>query len=141
VGGGPEESRLRARAAELPQVTFLGPVSRDRALAAIASAAFVVVPSLAPEVFGMSTLEALASARPAVVPRGSAMAELVDPGRTGLHFEAGDAASLAAACRGLAGDPQAVAMLGEEARRDYEDHFAPEVVLAALERLYRSLGS
>jgi glycosyltransferase involved in cell wall biosynthesis len=74
-----------------------------------------------------------------VVPRGSAMAELVDPGRTGLHFESGDAASLARACRTLADDAEAVAMLGEEGRRDYEDFFAPEVVLAALEDLYASI--
>jgi glycosyltransferase involved in cell wall biosynthesis len=87
----------------------------------------------------MSTLEALASARPAVVPRGSAMAELVDAGRTGLHFESGDRTSLARACRSLADDPATGALMGEEGRRDYEDHYAPDVVLAALERLYRSL--
>jgi hypothetical protein len=29
--------------------------------------------------------------------------------------------------------------LGEEARRDYEDLFAPDVVLAALEGLYGSI--
>jgi glycosyltransferase involved in cell wall biosynthesis len=139
VGGGPEEARLRARAAALPNVRFLGEVSRDRALAAFAGAAFAVVPSLALEVFGMTTLEAMASGRPAVVPRGSAMAELVDPGRTGLAFESGDVASLADACRALAQDPAAAAALGEEARRDYEDLFAPDVVLAALEGLYGSI--
>lgn len=140
VGGGPEEARLRARAASLPNVRFLGEVSRDRALAAMAAASFVVVPSLAPEVFGMTTLEALASARPVVVPRGSAMAELVDAGRTGLHFESGDATSLAEACRALAADSETAASLGEEGRRDYEDYFAPDVVLAALEGLYASLA-
>jgi len=139
VGAGPEEARLRERARRLPNVRFLGGVSRDRALDAVAAASFAIVPSRAVEVFGMTTLEAMACGRPVVVPRGSAMAEPVESGRTGLVFEPGDVTSLAEASRALVEDPELAALMGEEARRVYEDHYAADAVCAALETLYASL--
>jgi len=139
VGTGPEESRLRAQAASLPNVRFLGDVSHDRALDAMAAASFAIVPSRAIEVFGMTTVEAMACGRPIVVPRGSAMAEPVESGRTGMVFESGDATSLADASRALAEDPELATLMGEEARRVYEDHYASDAVCEALESLYESI--
>ena len=140
VGAGPEEASLRRRAEGLPNVHFAGSLSHPRALEAVATAAFAVVPSRAREVFGLTTLEAMARARPVIVPAGSAMAELVEPGSTGLHFSAGDAKSLAAACRRLACDPDRTQELGLLAREAYEARFAPDHVVAGLEAVYASVA-
>ncbi len=106
----------------------------------MARAAFVVVPSLWYETFGMVVLEAMACGRAVVVPQDSALAELVDAGRTGLHYESGDVEGLADACATLASDRELVRAQGEEARSVYEDDFAPERVVGQLEALYASLA-
>ncbi|MGH0032598.1 MAG: glycosyltransferase family 4 protein [Myxococcota bacterium] len=138
VGGGPDEAALRARAAGVPGVRFLGAVPRDRALAAIREAAFVVVPSRAYEVFPMVALEAFASGRAVVAPSPGALAEVVEPGATGLHFASGDAAGLADACRTLLADPGRVREMGDEARAVYEEQYAPDRTLLRVEKVYRT---
>jgi glycosyltransferase involved in cell wall biosynthesis len=80
--------------------------------------------------------EAFAAGRPVVGARETALAELVEPERTGLLFDRGDATSLAQACRRLAGDTALCARLGHEARRHYEDHLTPDRTLAQLEQIY-----
>jgi glycosyltransferase involved in cell wall biosynthesis len=136
VGSGPEEERLRAQAAGIPGVRFLGAAPHDRALAAIAAAAFVVVPSRWVEVFPMAALEAFACGRAVVVPRDTALAEIVEHDRTGLHFAFGDSADLARCCRTLIDAPQRARALGEEARATFEDLYADAPALARLERVY-----
>ena len=139
VGGGPEEARLRAQGERIPGVRFLGAQDHGRALAAIAAAAFVVVPSRWYEVFPMAALEALACGRALVVPRDTALAEIVEPGRTGLHFAFGDAADLSRACRELLHAAPFTRALGEEARTCYEDLYAEGPALARLEAVYASV--
>jgi len=136
VGAGPEEARLRAQASEIPGVRLLGLQDHARALAAIAGAAFAVVPSRWYEIFPMAALEALACGRALVVPTGTALAEIVEPGRTGLHFAFGDAADLARACAELLRAPAFTRELGAQARTTYEDLYAPEPALARLEAVY-----
>jgi glycosyltransferase involved in cell wall biosynthesis len=56
----------------------------------------LVLPSLWYETYGMSVMEAASEGVPAIVPDTSASRELVVNGETGLWFEGGNAASLAA---------------------------------------------
>jgi glycosyltransferase involved in cell wall biosynthesis len=136
VGGGPEEARLRALAEGIPGVRFLGPQDHGRALAAVAAAAFAVVPSRCYEVFPSAAVEAQACARALIVPRGTALTDFVEPGRTGLHFDFGDAADLARACRELLQAAAFTRALGEEARVNYEERYAEGPALARLEAVY-----
>jgi len=62
-----------------------------------------VLPSRCYEVFPVAAVEAQACGRALVVPRGTALTDIVEAGRTGLHFEFGNAADLARACRELLG--------------------------------------
>lgn len=137
VGAGPEEARLRRLGENIPGVRFLGAVAPDRALAAIAASAYVVVPSRAYEVFPMVVLEAFAAGRPVVAPAPGAMAEVIEVGRTGFLFDSGGAAQLAHACRRLSLHPERTAAMGEEARAEYEACYAPERTLARMLELYR----
>jgi glycosyltransferase involved in cell wall biosynthesis len=139
VGSGPEQGRLRAQGASLRGVRFLGHVSRDRALRAMAAAAFVVAPSRLYEVFPMTVLEALSVGRAVVAPRHGAFSEAVEPGRTGLLYDPGDAASLAECCRALAADADRTRAMGREARSVFEESFSPQRCLERHEALFREV--
>ncbi|MDH3520351.1 MAG: glycosyltransferase family 4 protein [Myxococcales bacterium] len=139
VGAGPEEERLRARAADVPGVCWVGGVPHDRVLAAMRAAAFVVVPSRWYENFPLSLIEAKACARAAVVAHPTALSDLVAADDTGLRFEMGDVQSLAEACRALAFDPERTRRLGERARAQYEACYAPERCVELLEEALRSV--
>jgi glycosyltransferase involved in cell wall biosynthesis len=67
--------------------------------------------SIHPEPFGRVLLEAMALSKPLVASNGGGVPEIVMHERTGLLFEPGDAAALAAALRTLLADrPRAAAM-------------------------------
>ncbi|MDQ3982934.1 MAG: glycosyltransferase, partial [Actinomycetota bacterium] len=142
AGGGPEEHRLRAevRQSEIEdRVTFLGHTSHADALAAIERARFVVVPSLSYETFGRTAVEAYASGAPVLASRIGALAETVVEGETGLLFEPGDPAGLAAGARLLWARTEGTSEMAAHARARYESVYAPEIVHEQLVRLYAEL--
>ncbi|MGQ0553749.1 MAG: glycosyltransferase family 4 protein [Planctomycetota bacterium] len=77
----------------------------------------LVVPSIWYEAFGLTVREAFLAGVPVVTADHGALAEAVQDGRTGLLFRAGDAASLAAALRRLADDPELRARLAAAPKR------------------------
>jgi glycosyltransferase involved in cell wall biosynthesis len=93
-GRGDDEAVLKARAtAARLNVTFCGfsdEVDRELALSD------VLIHLCSEEPFGLAVLEAMAARVPVVVPDRGGAGSLVIPGQTGLHFRAGDPASLAA---------------------------------------------
>ncbi len=64
------------------------------------------------------------------------MIELIDDGVTGLHFEPGDPADLAAKVRWAVDNPSDMRRMGENARRVYEDRYTPEVNYRQLMAIY-----
>ena len=70
AGTGPEESRLRALAADVPNVHFEGLLGGPDLSRLFHGARAVVVPSLFPETFGYVVLEAFAVRTPVIVHRG-----------------------------------------------------------------------
>ncbi len=70
AGTGPYESKLRALAADLPNVHFEGILGRSALARLFHAARAVVVPSLFPETFGYVVLEAFAVRTPVVVHEG-----------------------------------------------------------------------
>lgn len=117
VGDGRDAARCRALAEELrlgERVRFLG-LRRD-VEAVLAACDLVVVPSLAPEAFGLSVVEAMAAGRPVVVSDAGAMPELVDHGRCGTVVPPGDATALRDAIARLLDGPVFAAELGRAGR-------------------------
>jgi glycosyltransferase involved in cell wall biosynthesis len=96
VGGGPDESRLRALAKGLP-VHFLGARS-DVELRWLLQHCGVVA-SMAFEDFGMVPVEAASFGRPVVALRWGGFLETVVEGETGLFVDAPDAAQVAVGLR------------------------------------------
>jgi glycosyltransferase involved in cell wall biosynthesis len=87
------------------QVADLGPYPPERAGEVMAAVDWVVVPSTWWENSPLVIQEAFAARRPVICSGVGGMAEKVIDGVDGLHFEVGDAASLAETIRRAAGTP------------------------------------
>jgi glycosyltransferase involved in cell wall biosynthesis len=134
MGGGELSAALRAAAS--PAVHIRGFVSDPELASAMRRAQFLVLPSLVYEGFPMVIAEAFAAGLPIVASRLGAMAELVQEGVTGLHFNPGDAADLAAKVRWAVANPATMRTMSANARATYERHYTPQVNYARLMDIY-----
>jgi len=118
LGGGAmlEEYRRQARELGLEQVVFRGFLSGAELSAALAGAAYAVVPSEWWETFSYAAQEPLARGLPVIAANLGALPELVVDGQTGLLFPAGNAAALAEQIDRLWGDAGLRRRLGAQAR-------------------------
>jgi len=138
VGDGPLRADLEAEAAirNLRHVTFRGRLTTGETRAAMKQAAFLIVPSLWYEAFSLNIAEAFACGVPVVCSRLGAMQENVSDGRTGLHFNAGDAEDLAAKVDWARTHSLELAAMGRKARREYERRFSAEVNYSQMMEIY-----
>jgi glycosyltransferase involved in cell wall biosynthesis len=89
---------------------------RDDLAAFYRGARLLVVPSIWYETFGIVGAEAMGHGIPVLVPRGGALAELVEDGVHGLHFTPADAGDLADKVSQLWADPERCRRMGQAAR-------------------------
>lgn len=85
--------------------------------AILADADVLVLPSVRPEPFGLTVIEAMASARPVVATAAGGPLDTVVEGETGRLVKPGDPDALAAAVLSVLRDPAGAADLGEAGRR------------------------
>jgi len=119
-----------------PGIRALGHQPRDKVLAMMHGAAMLIFPSVWYECNPMTILEAFAHGLPVVASDLGAMRELVDHGRTGLLFRAGDAQDLARTVRWAVEHPSELAVMRMEARREYEAKYTPERNYSMLMDIY-----
>ncbi|MEW5786235.1 MAG: glycosyltransferase [Pseudomonadota bacterium] len=146
LGDGPLRQACRDRARGLESVRFEGPVPYDRLgerihRAHILLGVFGTTPK-AGRVIPNKVFQALACGRGVITRQAEAYPpELQDSTGSGLSFVApGDAGALARAVARLAGDPEALARQGREARQTYEERFGPQVLSAQLAAALAGLG-
>lgn len=104
----------------------------------LAAADLVVVPSLY-EPFGMVALEAQLAGAPVAVSDTGGLAELVEPGRTGLRFTPQDPAAIAAAVRDVVADPAAARRRAAAARRRAREEFDWAAVASRTAEVYAAV--
>ncbi|HBH96166.1 MAG TPA: lipopolysaccharide heptosyltransferase II [Candidatus Omnitrophica bacterium] len=97
----------------------------------------VLVPSVYPESFGRTVIEAQAAGVPVIASRLGALAEIVEDGTTGLLVPPGDAGALAAAIARLIGDEPLRRRLVQAARERVEGRFRLEGMVDGYEAVYR----
>ena len=138
VGDGPLRAKLEgyARQHDLSHVFFHGRLNQERTLAAIKRSRFLVFPSEWYETFGRVAVEAFACGVPVIASRLGAMAEIVEDGRTGLHFTPGDPEDLAAKVEWAWTHPDATEEMGRAARREYEAKYTAERNYQILIQIY-----
>ncbi|MDQ0838833.1 glycosyltransferase family 4 protein [Sphingomonas faeni] len=115
IGDGPDLDWLKA---SLPNADFRGWQAKNQVQEAMREARALVFPSLWYEGMPMVVLEALACGAPVISSSCSSAAEVVSHGKTGLVFDAREAASLSEATRVLDDDATAEAM-SDSAYQDY----------------------
>ena len=128
IGDGPMfEETLERAARMLPgQVRVNGRVPNAEVMQLIASARFLVFPTLVYEGFGRVIVEAYAGGVPVIASRIGSPAELVEDGVTGLLFTPGDPKDLAAKIQWMIDHPERVSEMGRNARAVYESRVQSE---------------
>jgi len=141
IGGGPQLAELEKEARDrgLNNITFRGQLSREQTLDAMRHARFLVFSSEWYETFGMTMVESFACGVPVVCSRLGAMQELVEDGRTGLHFTPGDADDLAEKVEWAWNHPEVIRGLGKAARQEYEEKYTAEKNYPMLMNIYQSV--
>ncbi len=137
AGTGPFEHTLRAMAADLPNVRFLGLLPGRRLAQRFQGARAVVVPSLFPETFGYVVLEAFAVGTPVIVHKGGgALHETGVESGGGLGYRTD--VELVTAMRRLVHDPTLRAELAENGLAARRGPWSEQAHLDAYFRLIAS---
>jgi glycosyltransferase involved in cell wall biosynthesis len=128
AGEGPQYAELRERAAE-GDVRFVGRVGDEELERLRAGAAIALIPSRAPETFGLAAAEAMAAGLPVAASEVGAFPELLGPEAL---VAPGDPRALAEAIGRLAGDREA----GERGRARVGELCSPDAVAGGLRAIY-----
>jgi glycosyltransferase involved in cell wall biosynthesis len=137
-GEGPMKDEVLSFAEANPSVRLSRRLSRTECSEAIKGARFVVWPSEGyNETFGLVAIEAFACGVPVIASRIGAMMEIVEDGRTGLHFIPGDAQDLAAKVEWAWTHPREMEAMGNFARAEYQAKYTAEQNYPLLLQIYK----
>ncbi len=130
LGDGPQGPIFQEQASQLgldSRIRFFGKVNQERVFDQLQEAALLVVPSIAPETFGLIGAEALAAEVPVVGTRAGGITDWLVDGTTGSAVQPGDVEALAEAIssslksplrskrRALRGRQRVLELINEEA--------------------------
>lgn len=129
VGDGSRREHLARAAHErrLANVEFRGMLHGAALHAAIGAAQCVIVPSLWPEAFGLTCVEALAHATPVVASAIGGMLDTVRDGVDGFLVPPGDVAAMVDRVRRLTTDPALARRMGEAGRQRMASAFSADI--------------
>lgn len=138
VGEGPLNDLVAATVRRIPQIEWLGYKPLTEVFEIVGQAQFFIYPSKWNETFSRVAVEAFAKGTPVIAAAGvTAMKDLVDPGRTGLHFKLGDAEDLVIKVKWLLERPQLLAQMRLNARAEFETRYAPNTNYQQLIAIYQ----
>ncbi|WP_448600094.1 glycosyltransferase family 4 protein [Thermoleptolyngbya sp.] len=140
IGDGPLAPQVQAAADRLAQVEWLGRKPVHEVYDLIGEATCLIFPSQWYETFGRVAVEAFAKGTPVVASNIGAIAELVDAGRTGLHFQPGNIDDLVNTVLKLVQHPEQAAQMRLEARKEFEDKYSVEHHYQQIMTLYAQLS-
>jgi glycosyltransferase involved in cell wall biosynthesis len=89
------------------------------------------------ETFGLVAIEGFAFGVPVIASRTGAMVEIVEDGRTGLHFTAGDADDLVAKVKWAWAHPEEMETMGRAGRGEYESKYTADRNYGMLVDIYQ----
>lgn len=143
VGAGEQRPRLERRVREAGwsnDVRFWGKVANSEMDAIYGETDVLLLPSITPENQPVCITEAMAAGIPVIASRLGGIPELVEDGKTGFLFRAGDATDLATKMTAFLTDPALLGELGEKAQEKIRDNTTPSQV-AKIVDLYREDNS
>jgi glycosyltransferase involved in cell wall biosynthesis len=138
VGDGPIKPAVREAAAHSTTIQWLRSVPLETVYELVGKAACLVLPSRCYENFPRVVIEAFAKGTPVIVSKLGAMAEIVEDGRSGLHFKPGDPVDLAEKVQWILADPLKLQRMRQAARETFDQHFTADanhkILMAIYER-------
>ncbi|NBX73174.1 MAG: glycosyltransferase [Alphaproteobacteria bacterium] len=140
AGTGPEEKKLKARAAQLglKNIVWAGKITDDDKWALLRLCHAFVFPShLRSEAFGISLLEAAMAGKPMISAElGTGTSYINAHNETGLVVPAGDAGGLAQAMQKVFDDDIFAHDCGTKARARYKNLFTADAMVKSFEKIY-----
>jgi len=143
AGDGPYRPEMEKLISDfkLANVDYRGRLSRKETLATMKGARFLMFPSEWYEGFPVTIAESFACGVPVLCSRLGGMQEIVDDGRTGLHFTSGDAADMAEKVQWAWSNPEETSNMGLEARAEFEAKYSAERNFGMLTEIYERVIS
>lgn len=139
VGEGDLRKDLEASAPK--HVRFVGVQPRERVKQFYSNCAFIVMPSLCYEGFGLVSIEAMAMGRAVAVSGHGAVGSVVEDGVNGLHFIPGNVGDMRMKMQRLIDDHELTRKLGQCGRRTYLAKYTPEKHYENLMKTYEKISS
>lgn len=136
VGVGPLEGEVRAAAATSDNIEWLGLLKTDEAMEIMGKAKAVICPSGWYEGMPRVAVEAMSVGTPLIASRRGTYMEMIQDGRSGLLFEAGDPIALLECVRQALREGVLVAMR-KAARMQFEAKYSPEASFRHLQEIYQ----
>ena len=138
AGLGPLEPQLRSflRENRLEHIELLGFKSGAEKWDLLRNSACVVLPSESYETFGLSALEAYAAGKPVIASRLGALPFVVEDGKGGLLFEAGNRSELREKVRTLLTRPSEMERMGRYGRALVDTKYRPGESYNQLQRIF-----
>jgi glycosyltransferase involved in cell wall biosynthesis len=121
-----------------PHVLSLGIWPHDLVMEAWRRGSIALVPSVWPEPFGITAIEAMAAGCPTIAARSGGLTDIVLDGETGLLVPPGDAEALGKAMQRLIDEPALRARLGQVGQRRSAE-FRASVIVPRIEQVYQSV--
>jgi glycosyltransferase involved in cell wall biosynthesis len=138
IGDGELRHLLQTQYAGYLHIRFLGSVPQHQLVGAYQSATALILPSLAPEVFPLTVLEALACGTPAVVHDAGGNREAIEKTGGGFVYRSGE--ELRYILSTLAQDTTLRETLAQRARIGYEQFYSREHYMVRYLGLIDALG-
>lgn len=136
VGNGPLTKEVVEATKRFPNVKWLGRMPMTEVYELMGGAKVLIIPSKWYETFGRVAVEAFAKGTPVIASKIGAIAELVDHGRTGLHFNPGDPIDLAAKVKSILQQPEQLAQMRQAARAEFEAKYTATKNYEQLMKIY-----
>lgn len=136
VGDGPLANQVAGTMSRLPHVEWLGAKTLTEVYELMGQAKMLIVPSKWYETFGRVVAESFAKGTPVIASNIGATAELVEPGRTGLHFKVGDSADLAAKIEWVLAHPKEWSHMRQQARAVFMEKYTAAENYRLLVKIY-----
>jgi glycosyltransferase involved in cell wall biosynthesis len=135
VGDGPLRQQVEKEIGGRCGIEVLGWLEVSSVYNEMKQARFLVFPSEWYEGLPLTIVQAFACGLPVVTSRLGSMSEIVDHGKTGLHFKAGDEEELAGAVDWAWTHPAEMEAMGRNARAEYEGKYTAKQNYDALMRI------
>lgn len=139
AGEGPDRAYFEyiAKSRRSKNIEFLGSLDGEELFKMIDGSRFTLFPSIWNEVFGLSIIESFARKKPVIGSRMGAVPELIADGRNGLLVDPGNVIEWRKAIALLWKNEKLCSRLGNQAKKDAEMYYNPELHYPKLMRAYK----